>query len=65
MFSMMRQYAPCGRAQEFPEINRKVSDGEYSELEDYLLHSSIEDGFLQEKAAASENFIPCFDGSGV
>ncbi len=65
MFSLMRQYIPCGRAQEFPEINRKVSDDEYGELEDYLLHSSVEDGFLQEKTAASEDFIPCFDESGV
>ncbi len=65
MFSLMRQYVPCGRASEFPELNRRVTDEEYEEVESYLLHSSIEDGFLQEKEAASREFIPRFDGTGV
>lgn len=29
MFSLMHQYVPCGRASEYPEINRKVTDEEY------------------------------------
>lgn len=66
MFSLMRQYVPHGRAAEFPEINRKVTDEEYQELEQYLFNSPIEDGFVQEEeSAASEDFIPCFDGTGV
>ena len=65
MFSLMHQYVPCGRAAEYPEINRKVTDEEYKELENYLLQSSIEDGFVQEGDAACKDFIPCFDGTGV
>ncbi len=65
MFSLMHQYVPCGRANEYPEINRKVTDAEYSALEAYLMQSSIEDGFVQEGGAACEDFIPCFDGTGV
>ena len=30
-----------------------------------LLDSTIEDGFVQEGEAACEEFIPCFDGTGV
>lgn len=65
MFSLMHQYVPCGRANEYPEINRKVMDEEYKELESYLLQSTIEDGFVQEGDAACKDFIPCFDGTGV
>ncbi len=65
MFSLMHQYVPCGRASEYPEINRKVTNEEYNSLEAYLMQSSIEDGFVQEGDAACEDFIPCFDGTGV
>ena len=66
LFSLMRQYVPCGRAAEYPEINRKVTDEEYKEVERYLMRSAIEDGFVQEEAsAACKDFIPCFDGTGV
>lgn len=65
MFSLMRQYVPCGRAAEYPEINRTVTDEEYAELESYLMNSSIEDGFIQEGEAACKDFIPTFDGTGV
>ncbi len=65
MFSLMHQYVPCGRANEYPEINRKVTDEEYKGLESYLLQSTIEDGFVQEGDAACKDFIPCFDGTGV
>ena len=65
MFSLMHQDVPCGRAADYPEINRKVTDAEYKELENYLMASTIEDGFVQEGDSACEDFIPCFDGSGV
>ena len=65
LFSLMRQYVPCGRASEYPEINRPLTDEEYDEAEQYLFDSGIEDGFVQEKSSASEGFIPAFDGTGV
>ena len=65
MFSLMRQYVPMGRAGEYPEINRTVTDQEYKELESYLFASGIEDGFVQAKEAAQEDFVPLFDGTGV
>ena len=65
LFSLMRQYVPCGRAADYPEINRRLTDEEYDEAEQYLFDSGIEDGFVQEKDSASEAFIPAFDGTGV
>ena len=67
MFSLMRQYLPCGEVSEnsYPELNRKVTDEEYEIIEDALFASGIEDGFVQDESSASGEFIPCFDGSGV
>lgn len=61
MFSLMHQYIPYGAAEKYPEINRKITEEEYNEAEDYLLAGSIEDGFIQEEEAADEKFIPAFD----
>ena len=58
LFSLMRQYVPCGRAGDYPEINRRLTDEEYDEAEQYLFDSGIEDGFVQEKDSASEGFHP-------
>lgn len=65
LFSLMHQYVPCGRAAEYPEISRTVTDDEYRQVEEYLFASGIEDGFVQENDAATIDFIPCFDGTGV
>lgn len=65
LFSLMHQYVPCGRAAEYPEIDRTVTADEYRQVEEYLFASGIEDGFVQEDDAASTDFIPCFDGTGV
>ena len=65
LFSLMRQYVPCGRAEAFPDLNRKVTDEEYSQVESYLFDSGIEDGFVQEEESSSRDFIPAFDGTGV
>ena len=67
MFSLMRQYLPCGvvSATRFPELNRRVTDEEYAEVETALFDSGIEDGFVQEAESASGEFIPAFDFTGV
>lgn len=65
LFSLMRQYTPYGRAEEFPEINRKITDEEYAEAEAYMEELGIVDGYVQQKESAKEAFIPAFDGTGV
>lgn len=65
LFSLMHQYIPCGDAAKYPEINRTVSKAEYEEIETHLFASGIEDGFVQDGDAASCDFIPDFDGTGI
>lgn len=66
-FSLMRQYLPCGAvlSGRYPELNRKVTDEEYREVEQFLFDTGFEDGFVQEEESAGAEFIPDFDGSGV
>lgn len=67
MFSLMRQYLPCGKvsAENYPELNRLVSNEEYARCEAALFDSGIEDGFVQDAESAGKEFIPAFDGTGV
>ena len=67
LFSLMRQYLPCGKvsSEAYPELDRRITEEEYREVEDYLFSSPLEDGFVQEADSAQEEFIPVFDGSGV
>lgn len=64
LFSLMRQYTPC-RSLPYSALNRRVTDEEYREAEEYLFDSGIEDGFVQEEESADEGYIPAFDLSGV
>ena len=61
----MRQYIPCGRAAEFPEINRRLTEEEYEEAKAYMEELGIEDGYVQQGESAKETFVPAFDGTGV
>lgn len=65
LFSLMRQYVPCGRAAEYPEINRPLADEEYDEAVAYMEGLGIEDGYVQQKGAADSAYTPAFDGTGV
>ena len=65
LFSLMSQYTPCGRAGEYPEINRRLTEAEYAESQDYMDGSGICEGFFQELESAGEEFIPDFDFTGV
>lgn len=65
LMSLLRQYVPCGRAADYPEINRRLSDEEYDEAVRYLEDLGIEDGYLQQKDSADAAYTPAFDGTGV
>jgi len=64
-FSLMNQYTPQPGLENFPELQRRLTDAEYDELIDHALSLGMENGFIQEAGAASEQFIPTFDLNGV
>lgn len=63
--SIMNQYTPLSHVENYPELNRRVTEEEYEEVVDYAIELGIENGFIQEGETAEESFIPAFDGEGV
>ena len=63
--SIMSQYTPVVKSDIYPELNRRLSRSEYERILDYALSIGIENAFIQEGEAASESFIPSFNGEGV
>lgn len=64
LISLMRQYFPCGKASELPEINRKLTTFEYRKVLDECEKLGF-DGFIQEKESACGDMTPEFDLEGV
>ena len=64
LFSLMSQYTPYGRADQFPEIDRKLRRGEIRAVQDYMDALGL-DGFTQERTSAKREYTPPFDLSGL
>ncbi len=64
-YSIMNQYTPLYGLENYPEINRRLSESEYDEVVDYAIELGIENGFIQEGETAKESFIPEFDMEGI
>ena len=63
--SIMNQYTPLREDLVRYGLSGKVSNEEYETVLDYADFLGIEDYFWQEGGAATESFIPAFDGTGV
>ena len=63
--SILSQFTPLEGLENYPEINRKLTEEEYDEVVDYAIELGVENGFIQEGDVAKESFIPDFDGQGV
>ena len=60
--SLMNQYTPLEWVREDPVLHRRVTQAEYDAVVDYAVELGVENGFTQEGEAASESFIPQFEG---
>lgn len=65
LLSLMAQYVPSGTVANVPPYNRTVTQEEYEAVVDYLYLLGLEDGFLQEPAAATDAYLPDFSLEGV
>lgn len=63
--SIMNQYTPLRGNLVRYGLEERVSSGEYEQVLDYADFLGIENYFWQEGGAASDSFIPAFDGTGV
>lgn len=60
LVSLMCQYVPCGKADEYPKINRTVTRREYEKVKSVLFSLDL-DGFTQDLSSASSDFIPSWN----
>lgn len=65
MLSLMGQYTPMYRAAEVKGLDRKLTTFEYESVVDHALDIGIIRCYVQDRGAASEEFVPKFDGTGV
>ncbi len=65
ILSLMSQYTPCGKACEYPTINRRISEREYDLVLDYAEKLDLENVYIQEIESSSKDFIPDFDLTGI
>lgn len=63
--SLMSQYTPCGKVDNFRELQRKITDREYDKVISAAIDMGFTEIFTQEKTSASEDFIPDFDFTGI
>lgn len=64
LFSLMSQYVPMGDLARCPELNRPLRGAEARKAAEYMALLGLE-GFTQEPSAASPNYIPSFDLTGI
>lgn len=63
-FSLMSQYVPMGRAGEYPEIDRRLRPSEIRSAQEYMAALDLP-GYVQGEEAASGEYVPNFDLTGV
>ena len=64
LFSLMRQFTPLPGLERFPELNRRLTEEEYSAACQTMQELGLE-GWLQDAESIGESFIPVFDGTGI
>ena len=59
--SIMAQYFPTYKAKKDEKINRKLTQKEWQEIEDYVQEIEIKNGFIQELGEHEEEYVPDWD----
>lgn len=60
ILSLMRQYLPCFRAKDYPEINRRLTSLEYDRVTSFADKLGFARVYTQAKESATADFIPDF-----
>lgn len=63
--SLMSQYVPMGPAAKVPPFDRRITREEYDTVLSWLYLFGLDRGFIQDPEAASVEYVPAFDGSGI
>lgn len=63
--SLLSQYTPSHKSSLFPGLNRRITTYEYEKVVDAALKLGINQGFIQQKSSAREEYTPPFDLEGI
>lgn len=58
--NIMAQYFPSYKAEEIEELNRKLTEEEYKEIENFVYELNIQNGYMQELGENEEEYVPNF-----
>ena len=58
--SVMAQYFPTYKANEFEDINRKLNKDELEQIENYMVELNLENGYIQNIEENEEKYVPNF-----
>ena len=56
--SIMAQYFPTYKAKDVDELNRKITQQEYEDVENYLYELELDNGYIQELGEHEEEYVP-------
>ena len=65
LVSVMAQYFPTNKAKEYEEINRKINNKEYSQIENYMYTLGLANGYMQELGEHEEEYVPDFNFNNI
>lgn len=63
--SLMAQYTPYGKIENFPELQRRITQREYEKVLSFAEGLGFKTIYTQEFTSSSEEYIPDFDLTGV
>ena len=65
LLSLMSQYTPFYKAAQHKALARRISTYEYRHAVDYAVSLGLEEGYMQQRSSAKEEYTPAFDLEGV
>ena len=63
--SLMSQYFPARKDDEYPQLNRRLYKREYESVKEYFFNVGLKNGYCQDVTSATVDYLPDFDDSAV
>ena len=65
LFSLMAQYVPMGSLAHTPPFDRRITEAEYAAVRSWMELLGVQDGYVQDFEAATRDYVPPFDLTGL
>ncbi len=63
--SLMSQYFPARNDDKYPQLNRRLYKHEYENIKEYFFNLGLKNGYMQDLASATKDYLPEFDDSTI